>query len=165
MSLRKVVAMFSAAIGLVAAHATVASDASAATITRHYGAANGTGCLDAKSYEGGQRAYVLGCNSGNYQKWRETGLSWGHVILANQAFNRCLNYATTTRVVLGPCDTNNPKQRWEKIPADLAGHDGYMFRNYWNGRCLKAPSSSGSWVLTTATCNLDDPSLRWVYVN
>jgi hypothetical protein len=126
--------------------------------------ANGTGCLDAKVYGSERRAYVHPCNTGEYQKWRETGLSWGNnnVILANEKFDKCLNYATTTRVVLMPCDTNNLKQRWEKHLSE----NGYMFRNVWNGRCLKAPSATDSWVLTTANCDpYNDPSQDWVYVN
>lgn len=170
--LRRITLFTSVVVGLVAAFFSVASPASADTQTRHLLAATGVGCLSAKDTGSRPRAYAPDCNDGPYQQWRETTLSagWDAVILANEKFDKCLAYGSTTSgIVLKPCDTRDLYQRWDRIfiNDDIDGSSGIVYRSQASDRCLRAPVDTNGFLVSTDKCDPNensDPRIRWIRI-
>ncbi len=129
-----------AAVGAVVA---TAGPARATHITYYNSVQNlATGfCLDS-NYEG--RVYTLGCNGGNYQKWRAVATSNGYE-LRNGQTNRCLDSNYEGAVYTLPCNGGN-YQKWTFPTTELGSSIRYV-KNVQTRRVLDSNAAKQVYIL------------------
>lgn len=124
-----------------------AAPASAASYGKLINTATGF-CLDGNT----NSAYMLACNSGNFQQWALEKKSNGYYQVRQLATLRCLDWSTAKGVYVNACNGG----RYQEFA--LSSNDyGYRLHNSASNKCLDSNHEKELYVLT---CNAGNYQ-RW----